>query len=152
MRLETIYSQGRPRRTHRLHVGFSLLHLTLDLEHEMQLSRSLRVPCVPPGAVGVDCWLIAGGSMIFAYDTGPHCGLNREIWMIYISEEKMGSKLYCVSCTWGQYSRRDYRARYLPTDTRNNNSTLLAMGFKGCKLSLEIRHEEIRLQRGDTAG
>lgn len=66
VRRDTIYSQGRPRRTHRPHVGFSLSHFTLDLEQEMQLSRSFRVPCAPPAPVereGTCCWDTAVDSM-----------------------------------------------------------------------------------------
>lgn len=36
----TKYSHARPRFSHRSHVGFFLLHLTLEAEHAWQLSRS----------------------------------------------------------------------------------------------------------------
>jgi hypothetical protein len=42
VRLETMYPHTRPRRAQRMHVGFSLLHLTLEFEQLKQLSLSLR--------------------------------------------------------------------------------------------------------------
>lgn len=45
-RLVAKYSHARPRFAQRAHVGFSLLHLTLEAAQEWQLSRSL-------GAAGI---------------------------------------------------------------------------------------------------
>jgi hypothetical protein len=41
VRLDAVYSHARPRREQRIHVGFSLLHLTLELAQFEQLSLSL---------------------------------------------------------------------------------------------------------------
>ena len=42
VRLEAAYSQTMPRREQRVQVGFSLLHLSLELAQPVQLSLSLR--------------------------------------------------------------------------------------------------------------
>lgn len=42
VRLEAAYSHTMPRREQRVHVGFSLLHLSLELAQPVQLSLSLR--------------------------------------------------------------------------------------------------------------
>ena len=54
MRCEAAYSHLIPRRVQREQVGLSLLHLTLELAHPVQLSRSLGVDVL------LNCRLWAG--------------------------------------------------------------------------------------------
>lgn len=54
-RLVTKYSHGKPRLPQRAHVGFSLLHLTLEAAQAWQLSRSLGAAETADCRIGAGC-------------------------------------------------------------------------------------------------